>query len=86
MILEEPATLIAARTNLGRPGRASVAVQQCMAQFSLYRDFKITPQEVNMVTNLLELTIVLEVMIASRRADRTFRTTEKELWNERVQD
>ena len=39
-ILKELATLIAARTTRGRPGRASVAVQQCMPQFGLYSDFK----------------------------------------------
>jgi len=32
-ILKKLATLIAARTTRGRPGRASVAVQQCMTQF-----------------------------------------------------
>jgi len=42
-ILKELAMLIAARTTRGRPGRASVAVQQCMTQFGLYSDFKMTP-------------------------------------------
>ena len=46
-ILKELATVIAARTTQGRPGRASVAVQQCMTQFGLYSDFKMTPQDVN---------------------------------------
>jgi len=36
--LKELATLIAARTTRGRPGQASVAVQQCMTQFRLYSD------------------------------------------------
>jgi len=57
-ILKELATLIAARTTRGRTGQASVAVQQCMTQFGRYRDFKMAPQEVNMVANLLELTTV----------------------------
>ena len=35
-ILKELATLIAAQTTRGRPGQASVAVQQCMTQFGLY--------------------------------------------------
>jgi len=35
-ILKEFATLIAARTTKGMPGPASVAFQQCMAQFGLY--------------------------------------------------
>jgi len=74
-ILKELATLIAARTSRGRPGRASVAVQQCMTQFGLYSDFKMTPQEVNRVANLPEWMTVLEVMIKSRRADLAFRTT-----------
>ena len=71
-------TLIAARTTRGRPGRASVAVQQCMTQFGLYSDFKMTPQEVNRVANLPEWTTVLEVMIKSRRADLAFRKTKQE--------
>ena len=84
-ILKELATLIAAQTTRGRPSRASVAVQQCMTQFGLYSDFKMTPQEVNKVANLPEWTKVLEVMI-SRRADLAFRTTKPEWWNQRAQD
>jgi len=80
-ILKELATLIAARTTRGRPGRASIAVQQCMTQFGLYSNFKMTPKEVNRVANLLEWTTVLEVMIKSRRADLAFRTTKQEQWN-----
>ena len=85
-ILKELATLIAARTTRGRPGRASVAVQQCMTQFGLYSDFKMTPQEVKRVANLPEWTTVLEVMIKSRREDLAFRTTKQERWNQRAQD
>jgi len=70
----------------GRPGRASVAVQQCMTQFGLYSDFKMTPQEVKRVANLLEWTTVLEVMIKCRRADLAFRTTKQERWNQQAQD
>ena len=79
----ELATLIAARTTRGRPGRASVAVQQCMTQFGLYSDFKMTSQEVNRVANFPEWTTVLEMMIKSRRADLAFRTTKQEWWNQR---
>jgi len=57
-----------------------------MTQFALYSDFKMTPQEVNRVANLPEWTTVLEVMIKSRRADRAFRTTKQEWWNQRAQD
>ena len=85
-ILKELATLIAARTTRGRPGRASVAVQQCMTQFRLYSDFKMTPQEVNRVANLPEWTTVLEVMIKSRREDLAFRTTKQQRSNQRAQD
>jgi len=52
----ELAMLIAARTTQGRSGRASEALQQCMAQFGLYSDFKMIPQAVNMVANLPEWT------------------------------
>ena len=41
-ILKQLATLIAARTTRGRPGRASVAVQQCTTHFGVYSDFKMT--------------------------------------------
>jgi len=85
-ILKELATLIAARTTRGRPGRASVAVQQCMTHFGLYSDFKMTPQEVNRVANLPEWMTVLEVMIKCRWADLAFRTTKQERWNQQAQD
>jgi len=85
-ILKEVATLIAARTTRGRPGQASVAVQQCMPQFGLYSDFKMTPQEVNRVANLPEWTTVLDMMIKSRRADLAFRTSKQERLNQRAQD
>jgi len=75
---KELAALIAARATQGRPGRASVAVQQCMTQFGLYSDFNTTPQEVNTVANLPEWTTVLEVMIKSRQADLSFRTTKQD--------
>jgi len=84
--LKELATLIAARTTRGRPGRASVEVQQCMTQFGLDSDFEMTPQEVNRVANLPEWTTVLEVMIKSQLADLAFRTTKQERWNQRAQD
>jgi len=58
-ILKELATLMTAQTTRGRPGRASVAVQQCMTQFGLHSDFKMTSQEFNRVANLLEWTTVL---------------------------
>jgi len=51
-ILKELATMVAARTTRGRPGRASVPVEQCMTQFRLYGDFKMTLQEANRVANL----------------------------------
>jgi len=61
-ILKDVAALIAARTTRGRPGRAFVVVYQCLTQFGLYSDFKMTPQEANRVANLPEWTTVLEVM------------------------
>jgi len=85
-ILKELATLIAARTIQRRPGRASVAVQQCMTQFGMFSNFKMTSQVVNRVTNFLECTTVLEAMIKSRRADLAFRTKKQERWNQRAQD
>ena len=88
-ILKELATLIAARTTRGRPGWASVVVQQCMIQFGLYSDFKMTPQEVNRVVNLPEWRTVLEelaVMIKPRREDLAFRTTKQKRWNQRAKD
>jgi len=85
-ILKELATLITARTTRGRPDQASVAVQQCMTQFGLYSDSKMTPQDVNRVTNLPEWMTVLEVMIESRRADLAFLGTKQEQWYQRAQD
>jgi hypothetical protein len=60
-----------------------------MTRFGLYSDFKMTPQEVNMVANLPEWMTVLEeleVMIKSRRADLAFRTTKQKRWNQRAKD
>jgi len=85
-MLKELPTLIAARTTRGMPGRVSVAVQQCMTQFGLYCDFKMTQQEVKRAANLPEWTTVLDLMIKSWRADLAFRTTKQERWNQRVQD
>jgi len=85
-ILKELATLVAARTTRGRPGRACVAVPHCMKKYGLYKDFKMIPQEVNRVGNLPEWTTVLEVMFKSWRADLAFRTTKQERWNQRWQD
>jgi len=85
-ILKELATMIAARTTRGRPGRASVAVQQWMTQCGLYSDFKMTPQEVNRFANLPEWMTVLEVMIKSRQTDLAFQMTKQEQWNQRAQD
>jgi len=65
-ILKELVKLIAAQTTRGRPGRASVAVQQCMTQFRLDSDFKMTSQEVDRVAILPEWNTVLEVIIKSR--------------------
>ena len=53
-ILKELATLIAARTTQRRPDRVSVPIEQCMAQFGHYSDFKMTLQQVNRVDNLSE--------------------------------
>ena len=85
-ILKELATLIAARTTRGRPGRASAALQQCMTQFVLDSIFTMTPQKVNRVAKLPEWSTVLEVIIESRRADLAFRTTKQERWNQRAKD
>ena len=60
--------------------------EQCMTQFGIYSDFKMTQQEVDRVANLPEWATVLEVMIKSRRADLAFRTTKQEQWNQRAQD
>ena len=84
-ILKELA-MKAARTTRGRPGLAVVAVQQCITQFRLYSDFKMTPQELNRVANLPEWTIVLKVLVESRRADLAFRTAKQEWWNQQAQD
>jgi len=57
-----------------------------MTRFRPYSNFKMTPQELKRVANLLEWTTVLEVMIKSRRLNLAFKTTKQERWNQRAQD
>ena len=49
-ILIEVGTLTAALMSVGKPGQASAAAMQCLAEFGIYRDLRMTPQEAHHVT------------------------------------
>jgi len=49
-ILKEVGTLKAALISVGKPGQASAAAMQCQAEFEIYHDLQMTPQEAHHVT------------------------------------
>jgi len=66
-ILKEVGTLKTALISVGKPGQASAAAMQCRAEFGIYRDLQMTPQEAHHVTLCPQWKIVLNAMIESRR-------------------
>ena len=59
-------TLKAALISVGKPGQASAAAMQCLAEIGSYHDLQITPQEAHDVTLCPHWKIVLNAMIESR--------------------
>ena len=49
-ILKEVGTLKAALISVVKPGQASAAAMQCLAEFGIYHDLKMTPQKAHHVT------------------------------------
>jgi len=72
--------------SVGEPGQASAAAMQCLAEFGIYHDLQMTPQEAHRATLCPQWKIVLNTMIEHRRnelqskaimANRTAETTER---------
>jgi len=64
-IFKEVGTLRAALISVGKPGQASAAAMQCLAEFGIYQDPQMTPQEAHHVTLCPQWKIVLNAMIES---------------------
>jgi len=59
-ILKEVGTLKAALiVSVGKPGQVSAAAMQCLAEFGIYHDIRMTPQEAHHVTKCPHWKIVL---------------------------
>jgi len=66
-ILKEVRTLKAALMSVGKPGHASVAATQCLAEFGLYHDLQMSPQKAHYITLYPQWKIVLNAMIESHQ-------------------
>ena len=64
-ILKEVGTLLAALIPVGKPGQASAAAVQCLAEFGIYHDLQMKPQEAHHGTLCPQWKIVLNAMIES---------------------
>jgi len=81
-ILKEGGTFKAAIISVGKPGQASAAAMQCLAEFGIHHDLKMTSQEAHHVTLCPQLKIVLNTMIESRRNE----VQSQDRWNNREAD
>jgi len=85
-ILKEVGTLKAALISVRKPGQASAAATQCLAEFDLYHDLQIMPQEAHQVTICTRWKIVLNTMIQSRQNELQSKAIKQECWNNRQAD
>ena len=60
---KEVGTFKAALISVGNPGQSSAAAMQCLAEFGIYHDLQVTPQEAHHVTLCPQWKIVLNAMI-----------------------
>jgi len=87
-ILKEVGTLKAVLISVGKPRQASAAAMQCLAEFGIYHDLQMTPQEAHHVTLLQcpQWKIVLHALIDSRRNDLQSNAIKQDRWNNREAD
>jgi len=71
---------------MGKPGQASAAAMQCLAEFEIYHDLQMMPQEVHHVTLCPQWKIVLNAMIKSRRNELQCKAIKQDRWNNREAD
>jgi len=84
--LKEVRTLKAALISVEKPGQASAAAMQCLAEFGIYHDHQMTPQEAHHVTLCPQWKIVLNAMIESRRNELQCKGIKQDRWNNREAD
>jgi len=85
-ILKEVGTLKAALISVGKPGQASAASMQCLAEFGIYHYLQMTPQEAHHVTLCPQWKIVLNTVIESRRNELQCKAIKQDRWNNRETD
>ena len=85
-ILKEVGTLKAALISVVKPGQASAAAMQCLAEFGIYHDLQMTPQEAHHVTLCPQWKIVLNAMIQSRQNELQSKAIKQDRWNNREAD
>jgi len=74
-------------TNIcGKPGQASAPAMQCVAEFEIYHDLKMTPQKAHHVTLCPQWKIVLNAMIESLRNELQSKAIKQDRWNNREAD
>jgi len=86
-ILKEVGTLKVAQISVGKPGQASAAAMQCLAEFRIFDDLQMTPQEVHHVTLCPQWKNVLNAMIESPgRQNKQCKAIKQDRWNNREAD
>jgi len=85
-ILKEVGTLKAALISVEKTGQTSAAAMQCLAEFGIYLDLQMTPQEAHHVTLCPQEKIVLNAMIESRWNELQSKAIKQDRWNSREAD
>jgi len=85
-MLKEVGTLKAALISVGNPGQASAAAMPCLAEFRIYHDLQMPPQEAYHVTLCPQWKIVLNAMIQSRQNELQSKAIKQDRWNNREAD
>jgi len=84
--LKEVGTLKTALIFVGKPGQGSAAAMQYLAEFEIYHDLQMTPQEAHHVTFCPQWEIVLNAMIESHRNELQSKAIKQDRWNNREAD
>jgi len=85
-ILKEVGTLKAALISVEKPGQASAAAMQCLAEFGIYHGLQMTPQEANHVTLCPQWKNVLNAMMESCRNELQCKAIKQDCWSNREAD
>jgi len=85
-ILKEVGTLQAVLISVRKPGQALAAAMQCLAEFGIYHDLRMTPQDAHHVTLCPQWKIVLNTMIEFRQNELQSKAIKQDRWNNREAD